>query len=155
MSATANASGKVNFMDAIEWNFWSGRVDQRRPGALHWIDSGSEWVTRHGSGWMFNLLRSRQACAYLHVGLPPGQIEANRPYRAGLRASPFSFSNASGIIWPNIELSIAVGIRPALLLSWADPPDIRNCGTRGWLMRVRASANLAKFCSASLNSGPP
>jgi hypothetical protein len=75
--------------------------------------------------------------------------------RAAFGASSFSFSNAPGIIWPNIELSIAVGIRPALLPSCPCPPDIRNCGTRGWLIRVSASANFAKFCSASRYSGPP
>src|SRR5580704_13880888 len=48
-----------------------------------------------------------------------------------LGAWSFSFSSAAGIIWPNIELSIAVGINPALLLSPFCPPDIRNCGTSG------------------------
>jgi hypothetical protein len=48
-----------------------------------------------------------------------------------LGASSFSLSSASGIIRPNIELNIAVGIRPALPPSCPCPPDIRNCGTSG------------------------
>jgi hypothetical protein len=37
--------------------------------------------------------------------------------RLAFGASSFSLSNASGIIRPNIELNIAVGIKPALLFS--------------------------------------
>jgi len=51
--------------------------------------------------------------------------------RPAFGASSFSFSSASGIILPNIELNIAVGIRPALPDSGPCPPDIRNCGTSG------------------------
>jgi hypothetical protein len=37
--------------------------------------------------------------------------------RTAFGASSFSFASESGIIWPNIELNIAVGISPAPLLS--------------------------------------
>ncbi len=52
---------------------------------------------------------------------------------------PSAVSSASGIICPNIQLSIAVGMSPALPLL-TDPcvPDIRNCGTSGWLILVSA-----------------
>jgi hypothetical protein len=48
-------------------------------------------------------------------GLSPAH--APLALRLALGASSFSLSSASGIIRPNIELSIAVGIRPALLFS--------------------------------------
>jgi hypothetical protein len=50
--------------------------------------------------------------------------------RATFGASSFSFSRASGIMRPNMELSMAVGMRPPLF-SVPCPPDIRNCGTSG------------------------
>ena len=49
---------------------------------------------------------------------------------AAFGASSFSFSSASGIMRPNIELSIAVGINPPLF-SVPPAPDIKNCGTSG------------------------
>src|ERR1700748_835653 len=87
--------------------------------------------------------RSEQSCraqAPMHTGPPAadktagvGIIQAPLVLRPARGASFFRFSSAAGIIWPNIELSIAVGIRPALLLSLPCAPDIRNWRTRGWL----------------------
>jgi hypothetical protein len=45
---------------------------------------------------------------------------------AGRSASSLSFSSASGIIRPNIELSMAIGMTPPLPPSCAGPPDIRK-----------------------------
>jgi hypothetical protein len=50
--------------------------------------------------------------------------------RADFGASSLNFSKASGIMRPNMELSIAVGMRPPLF-SCPCAPDIKNCGTSG------------------------
>jgi hypothetical protein len=54
------------------------------------------------ASWTFNLLRSKRACTHPHAGLPLDKSGSGQPYHADLGVSAFSFSSASGIIWPNI-----------------------------------------------------
>jgi hypothetical protein len=68
----------------------------------------------------------RRLCRGRNLPAPLRAVAA----RVVFGASSFNFSKASGIMRPNIELSMAVGMRPPEF-SAPCAPDIRNCGTSG------------------------
>ncbi len=114
---------------AIEVRFWAT--------FRTWRDIRLKAVMRtkpsHTSGSRLKLLKGSYGGSHRNSLSSKGSSPAHEPLglRLPLGASSFSFSSASGIMRPNIELSIAVGIRPALLFSWPCAPDMRNCGTSG------------------------
>ena len=69
------------------------------------------------------------------------------PCRAVFGVPSFNFSKAPGIMRANMELSIAVGMRPPLF-SWPCAPDIKNCAGQAVYLPVDL-ATAGRFLGSS------